>query len=292
VLQTHLLQKKDFDRLKEMLCERSGITLADHKLSLVQSRLSERLFLLGVKDFAEYCHYLEQDKTLEEWPYVYCALTTNLTRFFRECHHFELLKNYLKQWAELNPSYRTDPATKLRLWSAGCATGQEAYSIACIVADQFGPDCDFDIKILATDLNQKVVEQACQGIYGKDNLKDIPSHYHRYFHKNLENDQIRVKQDIARFVKFGALNLMEPWPMQCRFDVVFCRNVAIYFSAQAQNYIFSHIARIMKDNGLLCIGHAENLFDLKTLFQSIGQTSYVRTKAEVTFQSCQKEKRA
>jgi chemotaxis protein methyltransferase CheR len=269
-----ILKRGDFNRLAQMVLERTGICLSDHKLYFVQSRLTERIVSLGYQNFADYCRDLEKAENEQEWSFVFKSLTTNLSRFFREAHHFELLEKALLEWSLQNKDYKTDPTTKLRLWSAGCAAGQEAYSMAFVVAKVFGTDPGFDIRILATDINKDVLDQACEGKYETYCLKDIPQEFHHYVRE--DKNCIRIHEDIAQMVKFGALNLMDPWPMQCRFDVVFCRNVAIYFAPEGQKKLFTKCANLMKDHGLLCVGHSETLLDLKDLFLPLGQTAYVK----------------
>lgn len=263
--------QKDFDHLRKLVTQHSGITLSDAKKSLVYGRLARRLRKLGLTSFKEYCQILDGGDE-EELSNFINAITTNLTSFFRENHHFDFLNK------KLLPAYKQNNSSRrLRIWSAGCSTGEEPYSIAATLYDFFKADTGWDIKILATDLDTNVVAHGKAGIYNEKTIEDLSSQQRqRWFKKGTGTNEgmYRVIPEIRQMITFRPLNLMREWPMKNQFDIIFCRNVVIYFDKEAKKKLFERYANIMPDDGYLFIGHSENLFRTSDRFDSIGHTIY------------------
>jgi len=263
-------KKTDFEFIRDLVGERTGIVLSDHKIDMVYGRLSRRLRQLGIQKFADYLAKLQgDDNELIEFTN---ALTTNLTSFFREPHHFEFLKG------KAIPSLLKNRANKrLRLWSAGCSTGEEPYTIAMTVKESMGVTSATDVKILATDLDSNVVARAKAGIYNMDKVNGVDkSRQQKYFRRGrAENDgQMKVSPDLQDMITFKQLNLMHDWPMQGPFDIIFCRNVVIYFNKDTQRELFDRYANLLADDGYLFVGHSESLHKVTNRFQLIGKTIY------------------
>ncbi len=266
----------DFDFIRRLVMERTGISLADHKRELVYGRLSKRLRSLELGSFAQYCAHLEHH--VEELHELVNAITTNLTAFFRESYHFDHLReSVLPELLRSNAESR-----RIRIWSAGCSTGEEPYSIAMTVREAVPVNRGWDVKILATDIDTNVIERAKNGIYPEERIKDVPDHHRRRFLSKGSGDnagKIRVRDDIRDLISFRQLNLMEEWPMRGPFDVIFCRNVVIYFDKPTQRRLFERYANIMQPHGHLFIGHSETLFKVSDRFDLIGRTIYRRRES-------------
>ncbi len=266
---------QDFQNIRRIINRIAGISLADGKRELVYSRLSRRLRQLGLRRFDEYCTLLETSNDTVELGEFVNALTTNLTAFFRESHHFDFLAN------ELLPAFMRDRGLtnrRLRIWSAGCSTGEEPYSIAMVVRETL-PAVGWDVKILATDLDSNVLATAQRGIYDWDRVKDLPeTRRRRWFLKGCgaQAGQVRVAPALCDLISFRRLNLMEDWPMRGVFDIVFCRNVVIYFDKPTQSALFERFADRMIKQGHLFVGHSESLFKVTERFTPLGKTIYQR----------------
>lgn len=260
---------KNFAIIREVAAEFTGIVLTDHKREMVYSRLARRIRQLGLRDFNAYCDLLCQPSHSEHSEFIN-AITTNLTAFFREPHHFEQLKTEI-----LPELYRSKSSQrKLRIWSAGCSTGMEPYSLAMILREShFG--ANWDIKILATDLDSKVLATAARGEYSLDKLEGVSEErFKKWFLKSKNGSTVRVKDTVKELIRFNRLNLLEPWPMKGKFDIIFCRNVVIYFNKDTQRKLFDRYADIMHDGGYLFIGHSESLNTVTTRFEGLGKTVY------------------
>jgi chemotaxis protein methyltransferase CheR len=256
-----------FTHIRDIAYRLTGITLSDHKQNMVYGRLARRLRALGLSHFDDYCDLLyEQSPEITEFIN---AITTNLTAFFREMHHFEYLKkSILPALAVKNAKTR-----RLRIWSAGCSTGEEPYSLAMTLAST-SLFTHWDCKILATDLDSNVVATAKAGLYGADRIDSIPAEYQRFV-KQQDGDEIyKIKEDIQALITFKQLNLLNEWPMKGMFDVIFCRNVVIYFDQETQRKLFSRYCDILHSKGHLFIGHSENLNRVSDAFLSLGKTIY------------------
>jgi chemotaxis protein methyltransferase CheR len=258
----------DFDRVQALIYQRAGISLHDGKHAMVYSRLSRRLRETGYQSFRDYLGWLETHDG-PEWQEFINALTTNLTSFFREQHHFEILASHLK----------SKPATTAwRVWCNAASTGEEPYSIVMTAMDALGPKADF--KLMASDIDSKVLASAARGVYRLDSIKGIDAaSLQRFFMrgKGANEGMARVRPELQRFIEFLSVNLIrDDWPFREHFDVVFCRNVMIYFDAPTQRKVLERIHRVMKPGSLLFVGHSENFNESRDLFVLRGKTVYER----------------
>jgi chemotaxis protein methyltransferase CheR len=263
---------RDFECIRELVTQNTGIYLADHKKDMVYGRLSRRLRKLRLTEFAEYCDVVRRGDGKELGELVN-AITTNLTSFFREPHHFDYLSKTV--FPELIASQSS--ARKIRIWSAGCSTGEEPYSIAIIAHERGLCDRQWDVDILATDIDSSVLQTAAHGIYDSERVgKMANERLKRWFHRGTGANvgRVKVKRSLQKIVDFRQLNLMEPWPMEKPFDIIFCRNVTIYFDKTTQRELFNRFADILVDGGWLFIGHSESLFRVCDRFYPMGQTIY------------------
>ncbi|HUG24540.1 CheR family methyltransferase [Piscinibacter sp.] len=259
----------DFERIRQLIYQRAGISLHAGKQAMVYSRLSRRLRETGYRSFASYLEWLEHPQGLageHEWQEFVNCLTTNLTSFFREEHHF----------VELARDLKTRHARPLRIWCNAASTGEEPYSIAMTVAESIG---HHGVSILASDIDTKVLATAARGVYAADSRGLSPERLRAHFlrGKGTNSGHIRVKPETAKLVEFRAHNLMDlRWSLGDPFDCVFCRNVMIYFDAPTQRRVLERIHRVMKPGGLLYVGHSENFSESKDLFRLRGKTIYER----------------
>lgn len=264
----------DFNCLREMVSTHAGISLSEHKRDLVYGRLAKRLRAHGLTRFSDYCTLLK-DHTDDELEQFTNAITTNLTSFFREGHHFDFISNELIDILQA----RYQSKQRLRIWSAGCSTGEEPYSLAITLREAI-PDIDkHDIRILATDLDTNVVKIAARGIYPAASIVGLGNqHIRRWFlrGKGSHEGKIMATPELRRLISFRQLNLMQDWPMHGLFDVIFCRNVVIYFDTPTKRMLFERFASKMQPGGHLFIGHSETLRNITSRFQLIGKTIYRR----------------
>ena len=255
-----------------------GIELGDKKHQLVYGRLSKRLRALKLNSFKDYCKLLASDAGEAEIGTALNALTTNKTSFFREAHHFEHLL------AEVIPKAREDsnPLVKkrLRIWSAGCSSGEEPYSAAITLKSNLRDLATWDAKILATDIDSNMVQHGREGIYAASTIESIPAHLRTRYLKAVTPgaDQFQVSPEVRAMIAFKQLNLLGPWPMKGPFDLIFCRNVVIYFDKPTQMRLFDRYADILKDEGFLYIGHSESLFKVSDRFELVGQSIYQKVR--------------
>jgi chemotaxis protein methyltransferase CheR len=260
----------DFDQVQKLIYQRAGISLHDGKHAMVYSRLSRRLRDTGHDSFRGYLTWLESNDG-PEWQEFVNALTTNLTSFFREHHHFQVLTDFLESLRG-----RGD----IRIWCSAASTGEEPYSIAMTVAEALGAKARYTIQ--ASDIDSKVLATAAQGVYRMEGLKGVsPEQMRKYFLRGKAGNAglARVKPELRRTLDFLIVNLIkDDWPFRDPFDVVFCRNVMIYFDAPTQRKVLEKIHRVMKPGGLLFVGHAENFSDSKDLFLLKGKTVYERLR--------------
>ncbi len=261
-----------FSCLRDLMLEHIGISMSDTKRALVYGRLVRRLRRLGLDSFDQYCELLQGDGSgeLEEFTN---AITTNLTAFFREPHHFDYLA------ATLLPKLMQEKAAykRLRIWSAGCSTGEEPYSIAMALAETI-PRLDlWDVLILATDIDSNVLANGESGIYAEDRIEGLSAkRKRRWFRKGRASNagKVRVVPELHRLIRFQKLNLVDIWPMRGPFDFIFCRNVVIYFDKATQKMLFDRFARLLEPGSPLFIGHSESLFKVSDCFQLIGKSTY------------------
>jgi chemotaxis protein methyltransferase CheR len=260
------MSEQNFRVLQKISYELTGINLSDQKQNMIYGRLARRIRALGLRDFDQYCGLLSQRDSPEAREFIN-AITTNLTAFFRENHHFEYLKN---TWFPELLSAK-EKSRRIRIWSAGCSTGEEPYSLAMVVKSIPALQ-NWDVKILATDLDSTVLEKARSGEYNAERCVNIPPQYQKFVEKGV------VRADVRELVTFKELNLLHPWPMKGPFDVIFCRNVVIYFDVPTQVKLFDRYADVLEPEGRLFIGHSENLHKTSNRFASLGRTIYRRTR--------------
>lgn len=264
----------DFVALRVLIKEMTGINLAESKREMVYGRVSRRLRALGLRDFADYRRLLETDTS--ELIEVCNAMTTNLTAFFRESHHFDYLREQLLLPCAADPR----GARRLRLWSAACSTGEEAYSMAMTVCEAIPDWKRWDIKILATDIDSDILRRAARGRYAADRVKGLsPTRLKRFFSEGTSDGApiFQVAPEIADLITFKQFNLMEQLPMHGPLDAIFCRNVIIYFDKETQRDLFSRVAPLQRKDDLLFLGHSESLFKVSNDYALIGKTIYRRS---------------
>ena len=261
---------RDFERVRSLIYARAGISLHAGKQAMVYSRLSRRLRETGHRSFGSYLQWLEAASGVEggdEWQEFVNCLTTNLTSFFRESHHFEALHDDLKARA----------GKPLRIWCNAASTGEEPYTLAMTVVEALGSNPD--ARIVASDIDTKVLATASRGVYPVDARGLSAERQRRHFLRGTgANDGfMRVKPELAKLIEFRPLNLMDArWSLGEAFDIVFCRNVMIYFDNATQRRVLGQVHTAMKPHGLLYVGHSENFTDLKDSFRLRGKTIYER----------------
>ncbi|EAV6316180.1 protein-glutamate O-methyltransferase CheR [Salmonella enterica] len=264
------LSDAHFRRICQLIYQRAGIVLADHKRDMVYNRLVRRLRTLGLDDFGRYLSMLEANQNSAEWQAFINALTTNLTAFFREAHHFPILAEHARR-----------RHGEYRVWSAAASTGEEPYSIAITLADALGM-APGRWKVFASDIDTEVLEKARSGIYRLSELKTLsPQQLQRYFMRGSgpHDGLVRVRQELANYVEFSSLNLLEKqYNIPGPFDAIFCRNVMIYFDKTTQQDILRRFVPLLKPDGLLFAGHSENFSNLVREFSLRGQTVYALSK--------------
>lgn len=266
--------ERDFDEISQLVYKASGIVLRKEKKPMVYARLARRLRQLNIGTFREYCEFVAQAGNDQEFVNLINAITTNLTRFFREDHHFEhLSQSVLKPYFE---AHQKDPQKhkRFRIWSSAASSGEEPYSLAMTVLDAMPSSYHGDFKILATDIDTNMIERCQAGIY-KDG-QGIPDKYLRSYVESNPTGGIRMKNEIRNLLTFKPLNLLHDWPFSGTFDVVFCRNVVIYFDKPTQQVLFEKMAEVIKPGGWLYIGHSESLYKITDRFRLVGRTIYQR----------------
>ena len=264
------LSEREFERIRKRVYAAAGIALSDAKRTLVIARLSKLLRRLKLPGFDAYLDFLESAGSPEDAQDFVNALTTNLTRFWREDHHFTHLVAHVGALMRT----RTGVAQRrLRIWSAGCSTGQEAYTIALSLLAAWPELKRWDFRVLATDIDTAVLARAATGVYPESELAGLAPERARLFER-LADGRIRVPEAVASVISFKPLNLMAPWPMRGPFDAIFCRNVTIYFDKPTQGEVFARLGGILAPGGFLYIGHSENLGTGGTGFRLVGKTIY------------------
>lgn len=259
----------DFQRVRKLIYDRAGISLNETKQSMVYSRLARRLRALGIERFSQYLDSLEKNVNLPEWEEFVNALTTNLTSFFREAHHFPILATHLKKMYEKHGS--------LNIWCSAASTGEEPYTLAITACEAFGSMTP-PVKILASDIDTKVLATAREGVYREESVEKMdPSLLKKYFLKGTgeQAGSVRVRSELKNLLTFRQLNLLDPqWQMRGGFSAIFCRNVMIYFDKPTQHKILERFAPLLLPQGLLFVGHSENFTQMQQIFQLKGKTVY------------------
>jgi chemotaxis protein methyltransferase CheR len=265
--------RSDFNFLRRLANERTGIVVGEDKFDMFYARLSRRLRKLGLENFRDYCELVRKDASGEEVLELVNAITTNLTAFFRENHHFEFLaKQVVAEHLQRHPT-----SHPLRVWSAGCSTGEEPYSIAISLLEALPGHRLGDLQILATDIDSNVLAKAASGVYPADRVSGISdTRLRRWFlrGKGGNNGTVKLKPEIRRHIRFGKLNLMENWQLEEPVDVIFCRNVIIYFGKEDKIRLMGKYANALESQGYLFIGHSESLFKISDRFELVGNTIY------------------
>lgn len=270
---TQSLTDSDFSFICDFVYKASGIVLNDSKREMVIRRLTRIIRERKLPTYQAYCQLLKEGNECES-NYFINAITTNLTSFYREQHHFDYLKN------EELPRLLADKSTeRLRIWSSASSTGEEPYSIAITLKEVLKQYIgrNIDSKVLATDIDSNVIAHGKQGIYKKELIEGVPEHLVRkYFIKGKGDsaDLVKMASTVRQQVTFKQLNLLHQWPMQGKFDVIFCRNVVIYFDKETQLELFQRFYHQLKPNGLLFLGHSESLGEMQPYFSTIGRTMF------------------
>jgi len=258
---------QDFQLIRKLIYEHAGISLGESKQELVYSRLARRLRATGIKTFAEYLNRLQRGDEAE-WEAFTNSLTTNLTSFFREAHHFPVLTEHLRKPGKTHP---------VVLWCSACSTGEEAYSIAMTAVDAFG-SFDHPIRIVASDLDTKVLQTARIGRYKLESVARISAQQiDKFFVRGKGEDAgfVQVCPELQKMISFQRINLLDAaWPIREQLDAIFCRNVMIYFDKDTQLEILKRFAPLLRSDGLLFAGHSENFYHADAWFKLRGHTVY------------------
>ncbi|GLX86541.1 chemotaxis protein methyltransferase [Thalassotalea loyana] len=270
------LNNKQFEFLCQFIYDETGIVLTPTKVEMVHRRLSK---LTKAKNFSSledyYQHFVTHQE--EEKKDLVNALTTNLTRFFRENHHFDYLKDHFLPYL----FERNSDTKRIRIWSSACSTGEEPYSLAMLLVQHFRTYIDsWDVKILATDIDTEVLNTAKEGIYSKLAMDDIPLEMRSKSVNLCGASQIEIKPNVRDLITFKNLNLLHEWPMKGPFDVIFCRNVIIYFDKATQQALFHRFHNYLSDGSILVLGHSESLGKSAGLYKNQGKTIFSKSKAD------------
>ncbi|HEY4074654.1 MAG TPA: CheR family methyltransferase [Herbaspirillum sp.] len=256
---------RDFDRVRDLIYRRAGIALAESKQEMVYSRLARRLRATGIVSFVNYLDKLEQQHESDEWEAFVNALTTNLTSFFREAHHFPILDEHVKGRREVS------------VWCSAASTGEEPYSIAITLCEAYGTLTP-PAQIIATDIDTNVLTVAANGVYPLERVEKMsPERLKKYFLRGTgaQSGMVRLRPELRKLITFRQLNLLaDQWQLSGPFDVIFCRNVMIYFDKPTQGKILAKFVPLMKPDGLLFAGHSENFLYVSDALKLRGKTVY------------------
>ena len=269
------LSRHEFAWFQALIYREAGIQFKASKQTMLAGRLRKRLRRLGLSDFSEYIEFLtDKDPAQTEQRELINAITTNKTDFFRESHHFEILRDRLIPVLRARAG-RTGQR-RLRIWSAGCSTGEEPYSLAMTLAETLGPLAGWDVKIIASDIDTQVLATAAEGVYSDERMEPVSEELRRrYFQRGTRGSTglWRARPALKQLIEFRRINLNdEPWPVSERFDAIFCRNVIIYFDRPTQQRLFERFSRQLDREGLLFLGHSESLFGVSERFALIEKT--------------------
>ena len=258
--------ENDFSRIRKIIYQHAGIALSEAKDDMVYSRVARRLRAIGYDTFKEYLNDLERQQDAEEWEAFTNALTTNLTSFFREEHHFPILADHLLTLQK-----------PIRLWCNAASTGEEPYTLAITACEAFG-SLNPPVEIIATDIDTNVLETAAAGVYAMDRVSHLSAKQLKaFFHKGTgaREGSVKVRSELQRLITFSPLKLLEEkWPIQGPFDAIFCRNVMIYFDKPTQSKVLERFTPLMKAETLLFAGHSENFIYVSKDFQLLGRSVY------------------
>ncbi len=264
-----------FSQLARIVHEESGISLPETKRGLLAARISRRLRILKMDDFSAYCGLLSSAQGVDERRNLITAITTNVTAFFRESHHFDFMTR------EILPGLiaQAKNGGRVRIWSAACSSGEEAYSIAMSVLDVFPDVARYDFLILASDIDPLMIQKANDGCYSDHDLRGFePAKRDQYFARSENGFEVRAH--VRKILRFAELNLHGEWPFRGRFDVIFCRNVVIYFDTPLRQKLWSKFAERLNQTGHLLIGHSERIDGpAANSFRLVGPTTYQLSKS-------------
>jgi chemotaxis protein methyltransferase CheR len=267
----------DFRSLVQLAREHTGIALTDSKRNLVYSRLSRRLRSLGLSSFREYRECLQRPDGQQEIERFINSISTNLTKLFREAHHFDHLRNHVAAaFAQGAPG---QVGRRLRIWSAGCSTGEEPYTIAIVLKREMPDIARQDVRILATDIDTEVLSKAAQGEYPASSIEEVPTTYRAFVQPKDGRStagNVVMGEELRSLIRFRHLNLMDPWPFRGHFDAIFCRNVMIYFDGPTKTALIERFTAQIKPGGWLYVGHSESLLGSHPKLQLVGRTVYRR----------------
>ena len=268
-----VLDEATFGRVVRLAAAEAGLMIAPTKTALVQSRLMRRLRALRIASFGDYLDLVEGHDGREEIRQMISVLTTNVSHFYREKHHFDMLRT------EILPGLieRASQGGSVRIWSAGCSSGQEPYSIAMEVLRHDPKAAERDIRILATDIDTRILDAARRATYPEEAIQGVPEAERKSFFETRPGSSYRVRQELRGLVTFRELNLMAPWPMKRPFDVIFCRNVVIYFNDDTQRKLWPRFQAALTPGGTIFLGHSERIQDATGLtLRNVGVTAYRR----------------
>jgi len=277
ILKTLSLGEKDFRRVSDVIYRHCGINLHDGKKGLVQSRLSKLVRQSRFDSFTEYIDYILSTEGKREFIVAVDALSTNLTFFFREKQHFDFVKK--KFLPDLIARKGRESNRRIRAWSAACSSGEEPYSLAVTLTETFEHEPGWDIKILATDISTRILEKAKMGTYDQQRIEPLtPQQKQRFLTLNRAKGQkeYQVRENLKKMIRFRHLNLMDSWPFQGPFDMIFARNVMIYFDKPTQAALVNRFWQCLDGGGLLCIGHSESLTGIDHKFRYVQPATYMK----------------
>jgi len=269
------LSEDEFSEISDIVYKHCGINLHSGKKELVRARLAKRLRCNNFRSFSDYMQYVLNDETGKEFSVLIDSLSTNLTSFFRESQHFEFLeKNFLPGLLERK---RKEKNFKIRAWSAGCSSGEEAYSIAIALLEAIEGERQWDVKILATDISTRILETAMNGCYDDTRIKPVSEELRKKYltrEASKTGDKYKVNQKLKDVIVFKYLNLMKDWPIMGPLDFIFCRNVMIYFDKQTQQTLINRYTDLLDRDGLLFTGHSESLTGIEHKLKYVQATIY------------------
>lgn len=266
-----LFTEKDFNYLRKVSNEHSGIVVSDDKYDMYYARIAKRVRALGLSNFEEYCKYLHNNEEKEFTNFIN-SITTNLTSFFREKMHFDyMVDNIIPEFKQNKSSNK-----KLRVWCAAASTGEEPYTIAMTLAEQFDRR-QWDISFLATDIDSNVLATAKQGVYESQRIANVPpASRKKWFSKGTGENEgtVRVVKELRDMVSFKRLNLIQEWPLKKQMDLIICRNVFIYFDGPTKEMILERFYDLLVDGGYLILGHSESIHSMSSNYKTMGHTVY------------------
>jgi len=268
------MDPKTFDRLRQLIYDESGITLSEQKMTLVSTRLGKRLRALNLQTHEEYLKYLESGKDKDEFVELLDVISTNVTSFFRENEHFDFMHKYVSAWLD-------EGQRRFRFWSAAASSGEEPYSIAMRLCETFG-NANVDVKILGTDISTRVLQLCAEGIYDKDRVATVPPAWLEKYFTRLPagadgEEKWKVRPILQNMLAFRRANLSTPpFPIKGPIDIVFCRNVMIYFDKEVRTRLVTEIYRVLRSGGYLFVGHSESLSSLRTEFKLVRPSVYMK----------------